>query len=194
MTGYVICKTSKIQRSIIVEALFLCDNGEEISSKFRCDGKTDCRHSEDEKECYCLLEGNSMKSPKSCAKSVDYTCGFLMMQLKEGGCKSYIRSSRRIRATNSERRVAIDGESCNKPGEQSIITECLPCGAQETQYYASNEHCVYNLATDGKITGCLNGAHLRRCENFACQQMYKCKGTISFVLLLICESFIFFIF
>ncbi len=62
-----------------------------------------------------------------------------------------------------------EGSMCPLPGQ-------LPCFEGHSHCFSVSDICVYSLDISGHLYPCRTGAHLMVCENFTCNNKYKCPG------------------
>ncbi len=65
--------------------------------------------------------------------------------------------------------------------EDSLHSPCskplqLPCFQGHSHCFNISDICVYKLGNLGNLNPCRNGAHLEVCENFTCNNKFKCPG------------------
>ncbi len=148
---------------------FKCLNEVHISSQHAYDGFPHCSAGEDEKNCNsCLVWGTITKPISTSCK-----CGKLFYLNDSGICVSFTHVSE-----NSLHLMDIPETCFPSVVDQPLnyVTECLQCSPDNETYFRRDLLCVYNTTLDGKLQGCSNGAHLRKCNNFQCYGMFKCEG------------------
>ena len=80
------------ENSIILTS-FLCNNGKFIISVRQCDGIKDCLNGDDETNCLCYIDKQTILDSYYCRKMCQYpncTCYKLLHQNHEAGCHTYM--------------------------------------------------------------------------------------------------------
>ena len=101
------------------------------------------------------------------------TCGKLFYRNDTGICVSFIHEVKLVDFNDFDN-VCSSAVSSHEPS--LYVTKCLRCTPDDNTYFKRDLLCVYNTSRNGTLQGCINGAHLRKCEHFECQGMFKCKG------------------
>ena len=149
---------------------FQCASGGCLNSAKLCDGHHDCQNGEDEVRC----------SPRSVAAF-------------------YVRPSPAISKRNDlfpDEPDASDEEVYKQLLKSHITpvnTICtvgleLPCEKGHPSCYPADKLCHYDLAADGLLRYCRNGAHLRNCSSVECSGAFKCQFSYCIPTFRVCDG------
>ena len=181
--------------------IFHCQKGNVISSLFVCDGIAHCGVSDlsDENYCTCSLSNMSSQckflSPdgqkRTCSPLYflgrDNKCHTFAMQIyfgvpemsaqKEDKCSNLHNSLENDLVVDCDELVdeqhlthfLIHGKtfSCSHPAE-------IPCRMGHSKCFNTTDICVYRLNVFKNLIPCRTGEHVEACENFDCNNKFKC--------------------
>ena len=165
-------KQSSAQKFRAHGNIFPCKQWVYISAVFVCDGTRDCPG--DDIQCVCKPTEKTL--PKMCKSfeidSKHPVCGPLYNQTSKGTCQVFTES--------------WANEKSKSPQTNETFSFCkvedlkFPCKHNDLlQCFHISHICRYNKhsADSTKVLAkCRHGEHMRECENFQCNMMFKCPG------------------
>ena len=181
--------------------IYLCKDGNYISSSLLCDGSKNCPSGEDEQICYCVKGNLKVTDFNFCSKvcrAPTCTCPTLFHQLPTGGCTKYVEEkyTYQIQYTfkdiknqtklvddlipdfsdNKDEQELLYLLSTNKYRKNKCISKLEnPCFLGHSKCYDQSNKCVYELDANGFLKSCRNGAHLEDCIYMSCASKNKFK-------------------
>ena len=199
---YYPCFTSReqtIARKAGDSSFYRCDDNSVIPHVLMCNGKSDCKNSEDEKHCSTCMPtiGNSF-SP-SCS------CSIYHYQCKSGGCVHYDHlCDSTMDCPNGDDEAFCHGVTNYPYFNQKMIKhfyitdlcdppsgDMLMCRSK-LQCYSSSRICHYEHS-NGVMAYCEDGSHIGRgslCRYIECRKHYKCPHSYCIPTRKVCDGVI----
>ena len=186
-----------IARKADESSWYRCEDGSVIPHILVCNGKSDCRNSEDEnKYCTCMLTICNSFSP-SCP------CSIYHYQCTSGGCVHYDRlCDSTLDCPNGDDETFCNGvrnypDFNDKMIKKSYITDlCDPPSGDmlmcrtKLQCYSSSVICHYEHS-NGVMAYCEDGSHIGRgslCRYIECGKHYKCPHSYCIPTRKVCDG------
>ena len=215
--GFFVRQTSaKIRKhKKIPSNLFFCQNGHIISSLFVCDGIVHCGNKDFSDENFCACSSANMTSQCKflSANSEKWICSPLYFAGRNSACYSYITQKHHsvigefgLFLSNCSRLhhsllndLVVDcGElideqdlthhlinettlSCSNPEE-------IPCRMGHSRCFNATDICVFRLDIFNNLTPCRTGEHIESCQNFECNNKFKCPGYYCLPWAYVCDG------
>ncbi len=172
--------------------ILLCRSGEYVSSQVICDGVRNCQTGDDEHNCTDICVQNitelSTRCKRVCTRGRECQCSPLYFGDRNGTCRSFKHQYVQPSFLSSPLPEGwynpdADHELLLKSFFQSqerrkyrCYPDMLWCLDNSSNCFNVSDICVYSLDVFGHLLPCRTGSHLQVCENFTCNNRYKCPG------------------
>ena len=213
--GYLVTKAIAIQNinATVFGNVYLCTNGQSISSLYLCDGIFDCGSSDksDEEGCTCANQrfAQSLKCKYISRKGKPLQCSFLYSSYENHeNCSSFVDYGT-LFMENAETNICCHQKPTNThfrddcvDSKNDTVSEIFlsksvryPCSEIPCRYRSSDNNCfsildicVYRLSKHYQLVPCASGEHIQQCETFQCNKHFKCPGYYCIPFAYICDG------
>ena len=217
--GYLVTKAIAIQNvnATVFGNVYVCANGQYISSLYLCDGIFDCGSSDKSDEEGCMCANNKLAQSVKCKyisrKGKPLQCSFLYSNYQEH-CSSFAVNDTLFvekAETNTSNSCCdqqqtnihfmddcIDCKNYTVPElvlSKSVSFPCseshdIPCKYQsnDSNCFSIQDICIYRLSKHYQLVPCTSGEHIQQCETFQCNKKFKCPGYYCIPFTYICDG------
>ena len=176
-----VCKPSECQCG---EMFYQCSTGSCIPSVYTCDRKNDCEDNSD--EMFCIY-------PQAIDEKNMFTCAITSTQIPMTRVNDLVPDCPGFQAEDEEFYKEIIRTRLISRNVDTIVNYCdniqlLSCVLGHSHCFPSDKLCVFDQDTDGSMLYCRSGSHLRGCQYFVCNQMFKCPQSFCLPFHKLCDG------
>ncbi len=214
-TGFFVRQLPAVNQTRQPHHIFTCQNGIFISSLFVCDGIAHCGNGDisDENNCTCSFVDVTPQC-KFLSENSKWICSPLYYIGRFSKCKTFtaqtFNSENKISVFNeknncSRLHISLQNDlvvDCGQLIDEKDLTHLLmyettfscstpdkiPCRKGHSRCFNVSEICVFRLDAFNNLIPCRTGEHMEMCQNFHCNNKFKCPGFYCLPWAYVCDG------